>query len=187
MREGDDDGGRGGGGRRAECVCAPPPPAVPALFALLLTALSALPPTPSPLPNRSAIQGAFAAQYEVLRAKGHSPSEAFNETVEEATQSLYPLIGKNGMDWMYANCSTTAQRGALDWWRPFRDATKPVFEKLYASVETGEETRRTLDANSRPTYKADLDKELAEMRNSEMWRAGVAVRGLRPENTPKGK
>ena len=107
-----------------------------------------------------AIQGAFAAQYEVLRAKGHTPSEAFNETVEEATQSLYPLIGKNGMDWMYANCSTTAQRGALDWWRPFRDAMRPVFEKLYHSVESGEETRRTLEANSRPTYKADLKKEL---------------------------
>jgi ketol-acid reductoisomerase len=100
-----------------------------------------------------AIQGAFAAQYDVLRAKGHSPSEAFNETVEEATQSLYPLIGKNGMDWMYANCSTTAQRGALDWWKPFRDATRPVFEKLYESVENGSETRRTLTANSRPAYK----------------------------------
>lgn len=129
-----------------------------------------------------AIQGAFAAQYEVLRAKGHSPSEAFNETVEEATQSLYPLIGKNGMDWMYANCSTTAQRGALDWWRPFRDATKPVFQKLYESVETGKETARTLEANSRPAYKAELAKELAELADSEMWRAGRAVRSLRPEN-----
>jgi ketol-acid reductoisomerase len=124
-----------------------------------------------------AIQGAFAAQYEVLRSKGHSPSEAFNETVEEATQSLYPLIAKNGMDWMYANCSTTAQRGALDWWRPFRDATLPVFKKLYESVESGEETRRTLDVNSRPSYKKDLEKELAELANSEMWRAGKAVRG----------
>ena len=124
-----------------------------------------------------AIQGAFAAQYEVLRAKGHSPSEAFNETVEEATQSLYPLIAKNGMDWMYANCSTTAQRGALDWWRPFRDATLPVFKKLYESVETGAETRRTLEVNSRPNYKAELEKELAELANSEMWRAGKAVRG----------
>lgn len=132
-----------------------------------------------------AIQGAFAAQYEVLRAKGHSPSEAFNETVEEATQSLYPLIGKNGMDWMYENCSTTAQRGALDWWRPFKDAMKPVFEKLYHSVETGAETKRTLDANSRPTYKADLEKELKELRESEMWRAGKAVRSLRPENVKK--
>lgn len=129
-----------------------------------------------------AIQGAFAAQYDVLRAKGHSPSEAFNETVEEATQSLYPLIAKNGMDWMYANCSTTAQRGALDWWKPFYQANKPVFEKLYQSVETGAETARTLEANSRPTYKSDLEKELGELRNSEMWRAGVAVRSLRPEN-----
>ncbi len=86
------------------------------------------------------------------------------------------------MDWMYANCSTTAQRGALDWWRPFRDAMKPVFEKLYKSVETGEETRRTLEANSRPTYKQELAKELEELRNSELWRAGAAVRSLRPEN-----
>jgi ketol-acid reductoisomerase len=124
-----------------------------------------------------AIQGAFAAQYQVLREKGHTPSEAFNETVEEATQSLYPLIAKNGMDWMYANCSTTAQRGALDWWRPFRDANLPVFKKLYESVETGEETRRTLDVNSRASYKVDLEKELAELANSEMWRAGKAVRG----------
>jgi ketol-acid reductoisomerase len=129
-----------------------------------------------------AIQGAFAAQYDVLRAKGHSPSEAFNETVEEATQSLYPLIAKNGMDWMFANCSTTAQRGALDWWKVFAAANKPVFEKLYESVESGAETKRTLDANSRPSYKDDLEKELAELRNSEMWRAGAAVRSLRPEN-----
>lgn len=33
------------------------------------------------------IQGMFLAQYQVLRENGHSPSEAFNETVEEATQS----------------------------------------------------------------------------------------------------
>ncbi|KAK9659748.1 Bifunctional acetohydroxyacid reductoisomerase [Basidiobolus ranarum] len=83
-----------------------------------------------------AIQGAFQAQYEVLRSRGHSPSEAFNETVEEATQSLYPLIGEKGMDWMYSNCSTTAQRGALDWWKPFYEATKPVFEQLYTSRTT---------------------------------------------------
>jgi len=89
------------------------------------------------------------------------------------------------MDWMYENCSTTAQRGALDWWRPFKDAMKPVFEKLYHSVETGAETKRTLDANSRPTYKADLEKELKELRESEMWRAGKAVRSLRPENVKK--
>jgi ketol-acid reductoisomerase len=55
-----------------------------------------------------AIHGLFTAQYNKLREIGHSPSEAFNETVEEATQSLYPLIGANGMDHMYANCSTTA-------------------------------------------------------------------------------
>lgn len=129
-----------------------------------------------------AIQGAFAAQYQVLRDNGHTPSEAFNETVEEATQSLYPLISKNGMDWMYANCSTTAQRGALDWWRPFHDATKPVFEKLYAEVKNGNETRRTLDVNSRPDYKEKLEAELKELHESEMWRAGRTVRSLRPEN-----
>eukprot|EP00475_Leptophrys_vorax_P043996 TRINITY_DN865_c0_g1_i2.p2 TRINITY_DN865_c0_g1~~TRINITY_DN865_c0_g1_i2.p2 ORF type:complete len:401 (-),score=115.72 TRINITY_DN865_c0_g1_i2:68-1270(-) len=128
-----------------------------------------------------AINGIFEAQYEVLRANGHSPSEAFNETVEEATQSLYPLIGEKGMDWMYANCSTTAQRGALDWHGKFRDATKPVFEDLYRSVANGDETRRTLDRNSRADYKEQLEQELKEIREMEMWRAGETVRSLRPE------
>ena len=96
-----------------------------------------------------AIQGLFAAQYSILRKKGHSPSEAFNETVEEATQSLYPLVAENGMDWMYANCSTTAQRGALDWWKKFRDAVYPVFEELYESVETGKEAKITIEANKK--------------------------------------
>lgn len=129
-----------------------------------------------------AIQGAFLAQYEVLRAHGHSPSEAFNETVEEATQSLYPLIAKNGMDWMYAVCSTTARRGALDWAPKFHAATKPVFEELYKSVEDGSETRRTLTENSRPDYRERIEAELKEIRESEMWRAGKTVRSLRPEN-----
>ena len=128
-----------------------------------------------------AIYGLWLAQYEVLRAHGHSPSEAFNETVEEATQSLYPLIAEKGMDWMYANCSTTAQRGALDWFKKFRDASKPVFEALYKSVETGEETKRVLEANSRKDYREQLEKELKEIAESEMWQAGKAVRGLRPE------
>lgn len=128
-----------------------------------------------------AIYGLWLAQYEVLRANGHSPSEAFNETVEEATQSLYPLIAEKGMDWMYANCSTTAQRGALDWFGPFRDAAKPVFEKLYHSVKTGEETRRTLEANSKPDYRESLEKELKDIANNEMWVAGNWVRSLRPE------
>ncbi|MGL6094727.1 MAG: ketol-acid reductoisomerase [Fimbriiglobus sp.] len=130
-----------------------------------------------------AIYGLWLAQYEVLRANGHSPSEAFNETVEEATQSLYPLIAEQGMDWMYANCSTTAQRGALDWFTPFRDAAKPVFEKLYESVKTGEETRKTLEANSKPDYRESLEKELKAIADSEMWVAGAWVRGLRPERT----
>jgi len=129
-----------------------------------------------------AIQGLFAAQYDLLRKKGHSPSEAFNETVEEATQSLYPLVAENGMDWMYANCSTTAQRGALDWWKKFRDAVKPVFEELYESVETGNEAKLTITANEKSDYRVELEKELDELRNSEMWQAGAAVRKLRPEN-----
>lgn len=128
-----------------------------------------------------AIYGLWLAQYEVLRENGHSPSEAFNETVEEATQSLYPLIAEKGMDWMYANCSTTAQRGALDWFSRFRDASKPVFESLYKSVVTGEETRRTLDANSRADYREQLEKELKAIAESEMWQAGKQVRDLRPE------
>jgi ketol-acid reductoisomerase len=128
-----------------------------------------------------AIQGIFAAQYEVLRENGHSPSEAFNETVEELTQSLMPLVAENGMDWMYANCSTTAQRGALDWWKPFKEATKPVFQKLYDSVKSGEQANISITRNSQPDYREKLEVELAELRDSEMWIAGAAVRSLRPE------
>jgi ketol-acid reductoisomerase len=129
-----------------------------------------------------ALAGVMEAQYNLLRQHGHSPSEAFNETVEELTQSLIRLVDKNGMDWMYANCSTTAQRGALDWRHEFRHAVEPVFERLYASVASGEQTRIVLQANSAPDYKAKLEAELREMRESEMWRAGAAVRALRPEN-----
>lgn len=132
-----------------------------------------------------AIQGLFAAQYDVLRANGHSPSEAFNETVEELTQSLMPLVAENGMDWMYANCSTTAQRGALDWWKQFRDATKPVFEQLYHEVKSGNEARRSIETNSKPDYRRQLEKELKELHQSEMWQAGAQVRKLRPENNNK--
>lgn len=129
-----------------------------------------------------AIQGLFAAQYDLLRSRGHSPSEAFNETVEEATESLYPLIAENGMDWMYANCSTTAQRGALDWWKKFRDATRPVFEELYDSVAAGNEAQLSIDSNSKNDYREKLEVELSELRDSEMWRAGRTVRSLRPQN-----
>lgn len=129
-----------------------------------------------------AIQGIFAAQYDTLRAHGHTPSEAFNETVEELTQSLMPLVAENGMDWMYANCSTTAQRGALDWWKRFRDATKPVFEELYGEVAAGNEAQRSIDLNSKPDYREKLNEELREMRESEMWQTGAVVRKLRPEN-----
>jgi len=128
-----------------------------------------------------AIQGLFAAQYDLLRKRGHSPSEAFNETVEEATESLYPLIAENGMDWMYANCSTTAQRGALDWWKKFRDAVAPVFEDLYDSVASGNEAKITIEANSKADYRPKLEKELDELRESEMWKAGAQVRKLRPK------
>jgi ketol-acid reductoisomerase len=129
-----------------------------------------------------AIQGIFAAQYEVLRKKGHSPSEAFNETVEELTQSLMPLVAENGMDWMYANCSTTAQRGALDWWKKFRDATLPVFTELYESVASGKESQRSIDSNSNADYREKLEVELKDLRDSEMWQTGKTVRSLRPEN-----
>ena len=129
-----------------------------------------------------AIQGLLLAQYETLREHGHTPAEAFNETVEELTQSLMPLFAKNGMDWMYANCSTTAQRGALDWMGPFHDAIKPVMEKLYNSVASGHEAQISIDANSKPDYRVGLQKELEALHESEMWRTGEVVRKLRPEN-----
>jgi ketol-acid reductoisomerase len=127
-----------------------------------------------------AIAGIMEAQYNLLRKMGHSPSEAFNETVEELSQSLLPLVAENGMDWMYANCSTTAQRGALDWKNRFRDAVAPVFDKLYESVASGNEARITIEANKQPDYRKKLAIELDELHNSEMWQAGAMVRKLRP-------
>ena len=129
-----------------------------------------------------AIAGLFEAQYNVLRKHGHSPSEAFNETVEELTQSLMPLVADNGMDWMYANTSTTAQRGALDWRHKFREANTPLFEELYASVASGEEARVVIEANQKSDYREKLDQELEALRNSEIWQTGQQVRKLRPEN-----
>ncbi len=129
-----------------------------------------------------AIQGLLLAQYETLRENGHTPSEAFNETVEELTQSLMPLFAKNGMDWMYANCSTTAQRGALDWMGPFHDAIKPVMQQLYESVKSGKEAQISIDSNSQPDYREKLNEELRQLRESEMWQTAVTVRKLRPEN-----
>ena len=128
-----------------------------------------------------ALAGVMESQYNKLRERGHSPSEAFNETVEEVTQSLIRLVGENGMDWMYANCSTTAQRGALDWRHKFREAVDPVFEDLYNSVATGEEARVVIDRNAQADYREKLDEELRELRESEMWQAGAMVRSLRPE------
>lgn len=132
-----------------------------------------------------ALAGIMEAQYEVLRANGHSPSEAFNETVEELTQSLIRLVDENGMDWMYANCSATAQRGALDWKPKFKKAVLPVFKELYRRVKSGEECARVLRACGKPGYQAQLQKELDAMGNSEMWRAGQAVRALRPKEPAK--
>lgn len=129
-----------------------------------------------------ALAGVMEAQYTELRKHGHSPSEAFNETVEELTQSLIRLVGENGMDWMYANCSTTAQRGALDWKNKFRDAVAPVFTTLYESVENGTEARITLEKNGQPDYREKLNAELKEIADSEMWQTGKKVRELRPEN-----
>jgi ketol-acid reductoisomerase len=128
-----------------------------------------------------ALAGIMEAQYEVLRLRGHSPSEAFNETVEELTQSLIRLVDENGMDWMYANCSATAQRGALDWKPRFKKAVLPVFRELYQRVKTGQECARVLAACGKPNYQRQLAKELAAMGNSEMWQAGKAVRSLRPK------
>ncbi|MDD5570303.1 MAG: ketol-acid reductoisomerase [Bacteroidales bacterium] len=127
-----------------------------------------------------ALAGIIEAQYQTLRKNGHTPSEAFNESVEELTQSLIRLVDENGMDWMYANCSATAQRGALDWRHKFREAVLPVFDKLYESVKTGKEAEIVIDRLSSPNYQNDLAKELKEMRDSELWQAGVAVRKLRP-------
>ncbi|KAF7330351.1 Ketol-acid reductoisomerase, mitochondrial [Mycena venus] len=132
-----------------------------------------------------AIQGLFLAQYQVLRKNGHTPSEAFNETVEEATQSLYPLVGQYGMDYMYNACSTTARRGALDWAPVFEKANVPIFEQLYESVRNGTETRKSLEFNGRSTYREDLARELKEINDQEIWRAGKVVRSLRPDYKPE--
>ncbi len=133
-----------------------------------------------------ALAGLMEAQYDVLRKNGHTPSEAFNETVEELTQSLIRLVDENGMDWMYANCSMTAQRGALDWKPRFKKATLPVFKDLYKSVKSGKETRRVMSVSKKKNYKDQLAKELADIGNSEMWQAGRAVRKLRPKNKAVG-
>jgi len=129
-----------------------------------------------------ALAGIMDAQYQVLRENGHSPSEAFNETVEELTQSLIRLVDENGMDWMYANCSATAQRGALDWLPKFKEATLPVFKELYRRVKSGEETAVVLEKTGKTDYKRDLAAELKALRESEMWQAGAQVRQLRPKS-----
>jgi ketol-acid reductoisomerase len=132
-----------------------------------------------------ALAGIMEAQYDTLRKHGHSPSEAFNETVEELTESLIRLVAENGMDWMYANCSATAQRGALDWKPKFKKAVMPVFKELYERVASGAETRRVIRSCGRLDYRTQLDKELGTMGNSEMWQAGKTTRGLRPKEPAK--
>jgi ketol-acid reductoisomerase len=132
-----------------------------------------------------ALAGIMEAQYDVLRRHGHSPSEAFNETVEELTQSLIRLVDENGMDWMYANCSATAQRGALDWKPKFKKAVLPVFKDLYQRVRTGRECARVLSACGKANYQQQLTKELGTLGNSEMWQAGKAVRALRPKEAAR--
>ncbi|MFZ1082296.1 MAG: ketol-acid reductoisomerase [Candidatus Kryptoniota bacterium] len=132
-----------------------------------------------------ALAGIMSAQYDVLREHGHTPSEAFNETVEELTQSLIRLVDENGMDWMYANCSVTAQRGALDWLPRFKAAVAPVFKQLYEAVSSGAETKRVLESTGGPNYRELLNKELKEIHDSEMWIAGAAVRSLRPDKWKK--
>jgi ketol-acid reductoisomerase len=133
------------------------------------------------------LAGVMEAQYNLLRKHGHSPSEAFNETVEELTQSLIRLVAENGMDWMFANCSVTAQRGALDWAPRFRDAVAPLFDTLYESVKSGQETQRVMESCSSDDYREKLQAELKSLRESEMWQAGAAVRSLRPENRSEKK
>eukprot|EP00659_Diplonema_papillatum_P019198 gene19198-29558_t len=132
------------------------------------------------------LQGAFLAQYEVLRENGHSPSEAYNETVEEALCSLYPLVADKGMDWMFSNCSTTAQRGALDWAPKFHKAIKPVVAECYEECKNGNEARRSIETNSQPDYRVKLEAELAAIAGQEMWLAAKALRPLRPENSKAG-
>jgi ketol-acid reductoisomerase len=132
-----------------------------------------------------ALAGIMEAQYDTLRKHGHTPSEAFNETVEELTQSLIRLVDEKGMDWMFSNCSATAQRGALDWKPKFKKAVLPVFTELYKRVASGQEAERVIQACGRKDYQKQLAKELAELGNSEMWQAGAAVRALRPQTTGK--
>ncbi|MCL2134541.1 MAG: ketol-acid reductoisomerase [Candidatus Bathyarchaeota archaeon] len=132
-----------------------------------------------------ALAGIIEAQYTTLREHGHSPSEAFNETVEELTQSLIRLVDENGMDWMYNNCSETARIGALRWKERFRSATKPVFESLYELTATGEESRIVLERSKEANYKQKLADELTTMGNSELWRTGATVRSLRPSKQNK--
>ena len=128
-----------------------------------------------------AIAGIMEAQYNCLRENGHSPSEAFNETVEELTQSLIRLVDQNGMDWMYNNCSETARIGALRWKERFRDGVKPLFDSLYELVASGEEVKIVLEKSAESDYGKKLAEELEAMGNSEMWRAGKTVRSLRPD------
>lgn len=109
------------------------------------------------------------------RRRGHTITLSFDrsERVSGIIISSRPSYGiYYSMDYMYNACSTTARRGALDWAPIFEKANLPIFEKLYESVKNGTETRKALEYNSRSTYRQDLAKELAEIDDQEIWRAG---------------
>ena len=63
-----------------------------------------------------------------------------------------------------------------------RLVSERLSSRLYLSVKTGNEAQISIDRNSQPDYREKLNAELEEMRNKEIWRAGVTVRKLRPEN-----
>jgi len=126
------------------------------------------------------IKGAISAQYNVLRKNGHSPAEAYTETVEEAFNSIYPLINDNGMECLYSNCSTTAQRGAIDWSKTFEEKITPIIEDCYTNVVNGEEARVVINANASHNYSETLEDELDEISNEEIWKVGNQFREFRP-------
>jgi ketol-acid reductoisomerase len=124
------------------------------------------------------LQGAFKAQYEVLRENGHSPIEAYNETIEEGLKYLYPLVLDNGMDWMFENCSTTAQRGAIDWSENYYKVLKPEINKCYESVKSGKEAQISIESNNDINYRKNLQKELDEIKDQEMWKVQKLLKNL---------
>ena len=82
-------------------------------------------------------------------------------------------------------CSTTALRGALDWAPFFEKENRQVFEALYKSAKNGTETGKLLEFNDRKTYREDLEREVKEIHEQGIWRAGKTVRALRPDAKPE--